>query len=168
VPVPARDTCEGGGRPVTNIDTKIPADHFLVYYFRTLDHARSNRAGEFLDGNNEAGTLFQSFEFAKTFAQSVANARPQVGAGIYNSSYQPLTEFVHPRFLQKQEAANAPSRLLLWAGVLLVAGSLFLWFEIHSGWTVMFGFLIGSRLILGGVIKLARGLYRWRQGNKTS
>jgi hypothetical protein len=148
---------------VTDSNARIPPDRFLVYYFRTQDHVRCDRTGKFLDGTNEAGALFESMELAKTFAQSVANVTPQVGAGVFNAAYQPVAEFLHPAFLKKQKAAEAPSRLLLWAGALLVAGSAFLWYEIHSGWTAMFGFLIGSRLIFGGVMKAARGIYRWRR-----
>jgi hypothetical protein len=52
--------------------------------------------------------------------------------------------------------------------VLLAAGSLFLLLEVRSQWTLMFGFLIGARLLLAGILKLARGVYRVRRGTKDS
>jgi hypothetical protein len=157
-----------GGRPVTNIHTRIPAGAFLVYYFLTQDRIRCDRAGQFLNGANEVGTLFGSWAEAETFARSVADLDPRIGSGIYNSAWQVVAEFVHERFVQQQAEAHRPSRLFLWAGLLLTAGSLFLWLEVRSGWTLMFGFLIGARLLLAGLLKLAKGVYGIKRGTKPS
>ncbi|MBV9226641.1 MAG: hypothetical protein JOY85_21610 [Acidobacteriaceae bacterium] len=79
-----------------------------------------------------------------------------------------MAEFVHDGFIQQQARANSRSRLLLWASLLLAAGSLFLWIEIRSGWALMFGFLIGARLLLAGVLRLARGVYGVKRSAKRS
>ena len=119
-----------------------------------------------MNGSNEAGVLFPSLEEAKVFARSVADMNPRIGSGVYNSSWKVVDEFVHDGFVQQQAKANSPGRLFLWAGVLLTAGSLFLWIEARSQWTLMFGFLIGARLLLAGILKLARGAYQVKRGIK--
>jgi hypothetical protein len=153
---------------VTNIHTRIPAGTFLVCYFLTRDRIRCDRTGQFLNGANEAGTLFGSWAEAEAFARFVADLDPRIGSGIYNSAWQVVAEFVHPRFVQQQAEAHRPSRVLLWASFLLMAGSLFLWLEVRSGWTLMFGFLIGARLLLAGLLKLAKGVSGIRRGPKPS
>lgn len=155
-----------GGRSVKDINARIPAETFLVYYFLMRDRIRCAREGEFLNRSNEAGTLFSSLAEAEAFAQSVAGRNPRIGSGVYNSSWKVVAEFVHDDFVQQQAKAHSPSRLFLWASVLLAAGSLFLWIEIRSGWTLMFGFLIGARLLLAGILRLARGVYRVKHGAK--
>jgi hypothetical protein len=157
-----------GGRLVTNIHTRIPPGAFLVYYFLARDRIRCDRAGQFLNGSNEAGTLFSSWAEAEAFARSVADIDPRIGSGIYNSSWEVVAEFVHNAFVQQQAKANSPGRLFLWASLLLTAGSLFLWLEVRSGWTLMFGFLIGARLLLAGVLKLAKGVYGIKRSTKPS
>jgi hypothetical protein len=113
-------------------------------------------------------SLFSSLAEAEAFARSVAALSPRIGSGIYNNSWQVVAEFVHDGFVQQQAKANSPGRLFLWASVLLAAGSLFLWLEVRSQWTLMFGFLIGARLLLAGILKLARGVYRVRRSTKDS
>ena len=162
------DNSHFGGRPVKDIHAKIPAETFLVYYFLTRDRIRCDREGQFLNGSNEAGALFSSLEEAEAFAKSVAGRSPRIGSGVHNSSWKVVAEFVHDGFIQQQAKANSPSRLFLWASVLLAAGSLFLWIEIRSGWTLMFGFLIGARLLLAGVLRLARGVYGMKRSAKRS
>ncbi len=119
-----------------------------------------------MNGSNEAGVLFPSIEEAEVFARSVADMSPRIGSGIYNSSWEVVTEFVHESLIQQRAKANNPGRLFLWAGALLIAGSLFLWIEARSRWTLMFGFLIGSRLLLSGVLKLANGFRQLKRGAK--
>ena len=155
-----------GGRLIKNIHARIPAGAFLVYYFLTRDRIRCDREGRFLDGSNEAGILFLSLEEAEAFARSAADINPRIGSGVYNSSWKVVAEYVHDSFIQQQAKANSPGRLLLWAGVLLITGSFFLWIEARSRWTLMFGFLIGARLLLAGMLKLARGTYYMRCGIK--
>jgi hypothetical protein len=157
-----------GGRPVTNLQAKIPAGSFLVYYFLARDRVRCDRAGQYLNGSNEAGTLFPSLGEAEAFARSVAAMSSRIGSGVYNSSWQVVAEFVHDDFVQQQARANSPRRLFLWAGLLLTAGSVFLWLEVRSQWTLMFGFLIGARLLLAGILKLATGITRLRRGPKNA
>jgi hypothetical protein len=168
VPSAKFESSPGGGHPVTDIHARIPAGAFLVYYFLARDRVRCDRAGQFLNGSNEAGTLFSSLEEAEAFARSVAALSPRIGSGIYNSSWQVVAEFVHDGFVQQQAKANSPGRLFLWASVLLAAGSLFLWLEVRSQWTLMFGFLIGARLLLAGILKLVRGVDRVRRSTKDS
>jgi hypothetical protein len=165
VPSPESESSHLAGRPVTDINTRIPAQAFLVYYFLTRDHIQCDPEGKFLNGSNEAGTLFPSLTEAEAFARSVADRSPRIGAGIYNSSWKVVAQFVNAGFVQQQAKAHSPGRLFLWAGALLVAGSIFLWIEVRSQWTLMFGFLIGSRLLLAGVLKLARGVHGIKRGN---
>jgi hypothetical protein len=152
------------GRRVTSIDARIPPEEFLVYHFLTRDHIRCDRNGKFLDGHNDAGFLFHCFEDAEAFAKAEADVSPRIGTGIYNSAWKIVAEFVNEEFTRKQVKANTPQRLFLWATALTIVGSGFLWLEIRSGWTVMFGFIIGSRLLLSGFLKLAKGIYRLKQG----
>jgi hypothetical protein len=125
VPRPESESSHLGGRPVTDINTKIPAEAFLVYYFLTQDHIRCDREGKFLNGSNEAGTLFSSLGEAEAFARSVVDRSARIGAGIYNSSWKVVAQFVNDRFVQQQAKAHSPGRLSLWADALLRAGSIF-------------------------------------------
>jgi hypothetical protein len=164
MPAPSPDVNEHlGGRAITKMETRIPAGEFLVYYFLTRDHVRCDRDGQFLNGSNEAGTLFESLDQAKALAISVAGATPRIGAGVYSCSYKVVAEFLPEAFIRQQAAANSPTRLFLWAGALLVGGSAFMWIEVRSGWTAMFGFLIGSRLLVGSAFRFAKGMYRLRR-----
>jgi hypothetical protein len=149
--------------PITALNLKIPQEAFLVYYFLTRDDIRCDREGKFLNGSNEAGMLFRSLREAEAFARSVAELSPRIGSGIYNSSWNVVGRFVHDRFTQQQAKANAPTRLFLWAAALLAVGTLLMWLEVRSGWRLIVGFLIGARLLLRGVVKLATGMYRLRR-----
>jgi hypothetical protein len=151
------------GRRVTSMDVPIPGGEFLVYYFLTRDHIRCDRDGKFLDGHNDAGYLFSRFPDAEVFAKTEADVSPRIGTGIYDSSYKILAQFVNEDFVRRQARANAPHRLFLWAAALILAGSGFMWLEVRSGWTVMFGFLIGARLLLSGLLKFAKGIHRWNK-----
>jgi hypothetical protein len=151
------------GRPVTKAEFQIPPGDFLVYHFRTRDHSRCDRSGKFLDGTNQSGSLFESLPEAETFAIAEAKFSPAVGAGIFDHSWQVVAEFLPDDFIQKRDKANTPGRLFLLAGAMLIAGSAFLWMEIRSGWTVMFGFLIGSRLLFPGFFKLGTGIQRLKR-----
>ena len=166
MPSAESESSHGGGRPVKDLHARIPAGAFLVYYFLARDRVRCDREGQFLNGSNEAGILFLSLEEAEVFARSVADINPRIGSGIYNSSWQVVAEFVHKDFIRQQAKANSPGHLFLWAGLLLIAGSLFLWLEVRSQWTLMFGFLIGARLLLAGILKLASGIHKWKRGPK--
>ncbi len=149
-----------GGRPVTESNGRIPADEFLVFYFLNRDQVRCDSKGNFLTGQNEAGVLFHSLEEAKTFARAQADLSPRIGAGVYTSSWQIVAEFGSDEYVKQQARANSPARLLLIASALLICGSALIWLEIHSGWSAIVGFLIGSRLLLSGILKLGTGLYR--------
>lgn len=147
-------------RKVTNIAASIPPGHFLVYAFTTRDHIRCDRYGKFLNGTNEAGSLFESLDDAKDYASGEAEKSPNVGFGIYDSSYAIVGEYLSSAYKAKRQRAQTPGRLAFWASVMLMAGSALLWVEVRSGWTLMFGFLAGSRLIFSGCWKLGAALYQ--------
>jgi hypothetical protein len=151
------------GRPVTQSKSPIPKGHFLVYFFRTGDHVRCSRDGQFLNGSNNAGVIFEQREEAQEYARQFADINPEIGAGVYDSSWKPIAEFVHEDFTRAQERAQAPQRLFLWGGLLLLAGAVLLWLEMRSEWTLIVGFLVGSRLLLAGGLRLIKGVYRLRQ-----
>ena len=97
--------------------------------------------------------LFLDRTDAEMYAKSIAQTNSRIGAGVYNNHYQTVSQFVSDTYVQQQARANSPSRLFLWTLLLLSAGSILIWIEIRSGWTLIFGFLIGSRLLLGAVFK---------------
>jgi hypothetical protein len=138
----------------------LPPGSYFVYYFLARDNVRCDRDGNYLNRSNEAGAgvIFEDLEEAKAYARAVAGINLKIGAGVYNSSWQVVAEFLHPDFVEQQRRATSPSRSLTWAAVLLVFGSLFLWWEVHSHWTLVIGFLIGTRLLLAGILRAARAL----------
>ena len=151
-------------REITRADGRIPEGEFLVTYFLAKEQIRCDPEGRFLNGSNQAGVLFSSLEDADRFAREVASRGPRVGAAVSDSRWRPLAEYIHPEFRKQQDRAEAPGRMLLWATILVAAGSLFLYYEMRSGWTLIIGFLIGSRLLLSGIIKFARALHRvWQR-----
>src|SRR5664279_718113 len=153
-----------GGVPIKAVNPMIPQGSFVVYYFLTRDEIRCDPEGKFLNGSNEAGMLFQSLPEAEAFARSAAKLSQRIGSGVYDSSWKVVARFVHERVARRQAKANAPARLFLWAAALLSMGTLLLWFEVRSGWTLIVGFLIGARFLLGGIVTLATGVYRLRRG----
>jgi hypothetical protein len=156
------------GRAVKNMNAAIPNGSFFVYFFLVRDHIRCDRDGKCLDGSNQAGMLFEHLPEAESYARSVADVDPRIGAGVYDSSWKVVAQFFHQDFLESQKKANSPSRLFVWATGLLALGGLFLWLEMRSGWTLIFGFLIGARFLLAGLFRAGRAfaaLYQRRERN---
>jgi hypothetical protein len=90
-----------------------------------------------------------------------------VGAGVYDQRWKIPAQFANEEGLRKEEKRRQPGRLLLWSTVFLSGGALLLWWEIRSGWTAIVGFLIGSRLLLSGILKLAEAVSAARKQRRT-
>jgi hypothetical protein len=153
---------------VRTIDGRIPAREFLVYYFSSPDNVRCDSSGNPLNGQNEAGCLFPSFDDARAYASEKARGTRNVGAGVYDQRWKILAQFANEEGLRKEEKRRQPGRLLLWSTVFLSGGALLLWWEIRSGWTAIVGFLIGSRLLLSGILKLAEAVSAARKQRRTA
>jgi len=151
------------GRRIQALHCTIAKGSFLVYYFLAKDEVRCNPEGKYLDGSNEAGRLHSTFEMAEYHAHSIAQNNLGIASGIYDSSWKIIATFLPESVIQQRAKANSPKRLLSWATVLLCAGSLLLWLEVRSGWTLLIGFLVGARLLVSGFIKLTSGLYRLKE-----
>jgi hypothetical protein len=156
-------------RITKNSKAAIPSGEFLVYYFKGgQDSVRCDPLGNELDGHNEAGRFFQSLADAQAYASDKAKEQGDVGAGIYDHRWKIVAQFTAEETLRAEAKRRQPGRLLLWSTALLVAGALFLWWEVRSGWTAMFGFLIGSRLLLSGTLKFAQAFQASRSRRKAA
>lgn len=136
---------------------------FLVFYFTARDHIRCDRDGNIGGPAAQTTTAFDSLDAARAFALSEAEHSARIGVGIFNSAGQVIEEHWGESCCRKLARSQSPGRLAFWAGIMLLAGTLFLWWEARSGWTLMFGFLIGARLVFTGVMKSGAALHRWRQ-----
>jgi hypothetical protein len=148
------------GHAVTEININIPSWKYLVYSFRMPDYIRCDRHGESLNGSNVAGYLFDSLEAAKVFAKRESNKTTKVGFGVYNSSWQILETYLSDEYKKRDSKANSPSRLFLWAAALLGIGTLLVWLDVRSSWSLVFGFLIGSRFLFAGFLKFGTAIYQ--------
>jgi hypothetical protein len=146
------------GRAVKNVGVKIPSGEFLVYHFTSPDSVRCDPGGKALDGTNEAGRLFHSLENARAYASEKANSPGLVGAGVYDDRWRIVAQFDSQESLRRETKRRQPGRLLLWSTALLFVGAILLWWEIRSGWTAIVGFLIGSRLLLSGTLKMGEAI----------
>jgi len=146
------------GRVVKNVGAKIPHGEFLVYYFTSPDNVRCDPDGNALNGTNEAGRLFESLDHARAHAAEKANSAGLVGAGVYDDRWRILVQFASQEFIRRETKRRQPVRLLLWSTALLFVGAILFWWEIRSGWTAIVGFLIGSRLLLSGTLKMGEAI----------
>jgi hypothetical protein len=143
------------GRVVKDVGAKIPHGEFLVYYSTSPDNVRCDPDGNAPNGTNEAGRLFESFDHARAYAAKKANSARLIGAGVYDDRWRILVQFASEEALRRETKKRQPGRLLLWSTALLFIGAMLLWWEIRSGWTAIVGFLIGSRFLLSGTLKMA-------------
>ena len=150
---------ERGPRLIKNSRAEIPPGEFLVYYVKGSENVRCDPEGNELDGRNEAGRLFDRLEDARSYASKHAQTSGGTGAGVYDHRWRILAQFASEEFLRRETKRRQPSRLLLWSAVLLFIGAVLLWWEIRSGWTAIIGFLVGSRFLFSGAIKLTQALH---------
>jgi len=159
LPPENESSSEGGPRLITDSRAEIPAGEFLVYYVKGSENVRCDPEGKELDGRNEAGRLFGELEEACSYASNHAQVSGRVGAGVYDHRWRILTQFQSEETLRREAKRRQPSRLLLWSAMLLFLGAVLLWWEVRSGWTAIIGFLIGSRFLFSGSVKLIQALH---------
>lgn len=159
--LPPENECPKAREPrvVTNPRVEIPAGQFLVYYIKGSENVRCDPNGNELDGRNEAGRLFDTLEDARSYASKHAHLAGRVGAGVYDHRWRILAQFASEESLRREAKQRQPSRLLLWSAVLLLLGAVLLWWEVRSGWTAIIGFLVGSRFLFSGTVKLTQALH---------
>jgi hypothetical protein len=134
---------------------RINAGEYAVYHFFAKSLVRCTPNGTMLDGSNEVGYVFDGLADARRYCQWKVNGNPKLACTIYDAERKVVDQVYSSQHLHKISRANDPTRRLAIGMLQLVAGVALIWIDARHDWMLIIGFLVGARLAVGGIVKVA-------------
>jgi hypothetical protein len=146
------------GRKLPGHRARVGSGEHVVYHFFAKSVVRCTPDGEMLSGDNEMGCLFDDLAAAQRYCHWKVNEHPKIGCTVYDSKGRVADQIFNSDHLERVNRANAPKRQIILGSFLLICGCSLVWLDARHDWMLFVGFLIGTRLAVGGAAKLLLSL----------
>jgi hypothetical protein len=105
-----------------------------------------------------ASVIFDSIADAERYCQEKIASNPALGCRIYNCDGAVVRTFVDDAVYAQHHGQPAAKRSLLVGGACMAVGVTCIAVDAWSGWSLIFGVLLGLRFVWAGTMKLADGI----------
>jgi hypothetical protein len=105
-----------------------------------------------------ASVIFDSLEVAERYCQEKIASTRALGCRIYNHEGTVVGTFVDDAVYAQHHGQPAAKRSLWVGGACLAVGVTCIAVDAWSGWSLIFGVLLGLRFVWAGTMKLADGI----------